>query len=149
MHDHDIPFRAYRTEVCDLCHCALDLESGFVFDPDPTTLVHPDCWMYYVTYGKKPMRGVVHTCGDARCVKPDHLVPVDGIAKAPSTATVCRHDVEMLDRPGGDVVALGCSPDEAENWWADHFHALVDGIPCICFHDTAPAANAAHSIKGA
>jgi hypothetical protein len=47
----------------------------------------------------------------------------------PSTASVCRFDV---GHPDGDVV--GCSPDRPEEWTSDHFHRLINGVPCECRH---------------
>lgn len=69
---------AYQTAVCDLCRCVIDFESGFFFELEDGSgaIVHPDCMSYFLTYDKRPTRGVTHTCGDARCVNPAHLEAV-------------------------------------------------------------------------
>lgn len=69
---------SYRTEVCDLCRCAIDVPSGFFFEVDDGSdaIVHPDCMAYFIRTGERPTRGVSHTCGDARCVNPAHLEAV-------------------------------------------------------------------------
>lgn len=75
MHPNRSMRFAYRTQVCDLCQCAIDFDSGFFFEIEDGTgaVVHPDCMAYFLAYDKRPMRGVIHTCGQPLCVKPDHL----------------------------------------------------------------------------
>jgi hypothetical protein len=69
---HRFPRRA----ACGLCGRALNLPSGFWFDTEQSLgLVHPDCFSYELERGPVG-RGswLEHTCGDANCVNPAHLV---------------------------------------------------------------------------
>lgn len=76
MHPNRSMRYAYQTAVCDLCSCVLDFESGFYFEIEDGTgaIVHPDCMAYFLTRHERPTRGVIHTCGQPLCVRPDHLV---------------------------------------------------------------------------
>lgn len=70
----------------------------------------------------------------ALCENAGHPLP------APQQVT-CRQDGWMV-RP--DYV-IGCTPDVDDKGYAfDHFHAVVDGSPCPCRHESAPAARLAH-----
>lgn len=64
----------YQAAACGLCHGPIDLPSGFWFDTEESLgIVHPDCLAYFLTYDKQPTRGVIHTCGNPLCMRPDHL----------------------------------------------------------------------------
>jgi hypothetical protein len=54
--------------------------------------------------------------------------------------TTCRKD-GWVRRPD---YAVGCTTDKPQVWEYDHFHAIVDGQPCDCRHDTGAEARAAH-----
>ncbi len=75
MHSNRSMRFAYQTAVCDLCHCAIDFESGFFFEIEDGTgaIVHPDCMAYFLERGERPTYGVIHICGEPLCVRPDHL----------------------------------------------------------------------------
>jgi hypothetical protein len=74
MHQKRTRF-AYQVASCDLCHSPIDFASGFFFELEDGSgaIVHPDCMAYFLTHHERPTLGVIHTCGEPLCVKPDHL----------------------------------------------------------------------------
>lgn len=141
MRPHRSTRYALQVAVCGLCLRSVDGQTDcYRQDRAAGGLSHVGCIAVIMTDGDGPqvsaaeMADVVNDAADELCSKlcenPEH----------PSTATECRHDIEML----APNVAIGCSPDRPEDWAADHFHAVVDGAPCLCRHESAPAASQAH-----
>lgn len=127
----------YQAAACGLCRSPIDFPSGFWFDTEEALgIVHPDCMIYDMERGfVQPGDTISRTCGEAACVRPDHLV----LHHPPAP---CTKDVEdWIGRPG---YAIGCEAPEDAPWSFDHFHAIVDGTICDCIHETHAEARLAH-----
>lgn len=126
---------AYQAAVCGLCRGPIDFPSGFWFDTEESLgIVHPDCMAYSLERGiVQPGDSIDRTCGDGRCIRPDHLILIH-------EQKTCRQD-GWLVREG---YVIGCTTDEPQEWAFDHFHAIIDGAACACRHDSADDARLAH-----
>lgn len=98
--------------------CGYPAPPDFQFDPTPGVIVHPDCYAYThsgaLTNGKLPSRTMArgqrlrNTCGDLRCVNPEHLELEGGEGAAASQAAekgtamryrVLRDNIHWSQRP--------------------------------------------------
>jgi hypothetical protein len=131
---------ALMVATCDLCRKTVCVDHECYREGrDSGGLVHVLCLAAFMmtedpTLSNEDISEAVNENSDdicfTWCENPDHA-PV----------TECRFDILGVTE---DDPTVGCSPDTEQEWWADHYHALIGGKPCECRHRTGQEAVEVH-----